>query len=87
MKYNWPDRIKFVLVNSLVNTIIGIAIALFMMSQEVTKKYFSNLREIFLAGIVTSALLTLPIFINEKNIKVSELHVSQDGKQLLWKSS
>jgi membrane protease YdiL (CAAX protease family) len=65
MEYNWPDRIKLVLVNIVLNTIIGIAIALLMLFQDIGKRYFTSLKQLFLVGILLSVLLTLPFFLKE----------------------
>ena len=65
MTYNWPDRFKLILVNILINLIIGVMIAVFIMSQEIAKQYFTELKEIFLAGIILSTLSTLPFFLKE----------------------
>ena len=78
MKYNWPDRFKLVLVNTLLNLIIGTAIAIFMMSQDVCKKYFNTLSQLFGAGIFLSFLLTLPIFLKKWN----ELRSQEDAGEL-----
>jgi len=65
MKYNWPDRIKLILVNMVLNTIIGIVIACVILFQDISKRYFSSLKQIFFVGIFLAILLTLPFFLKE----------------------
>lgn len=65
MTYNWPDRFKLILVNILINLIVGVMIALFIMGQHISKQYFTALRQIFLTGIILSTFLTLPFFLKE----------------------
>ena len=67
MKYNWPDRFKLILVNMVLNTIIGIAIAMFMILQDFAKQYFPSFKQVFSASIFLSVLLTLPFFLKEWN--------------------
>jgi len=65
MTYNWPDRFKLIIVNILINLIIGVAIAGFIMFQDISKQYFTALRQIFLTGILLSTVLTFPFFMKE----------------------
>jgi len=65
MQYNWPDRIKLILVNTVLNTILGVIIAMFILFQDVAKQYFTSLKQIFLVGILLAVLLTLPFFLKE----------------------
>ena len=65
MQYNWPDRIKLIFVNTVLNTILGVIIAMFMLFQDVAKQYFTSLKQIFLVGISLAVLLTLPFFLKE----------------------
>ncbi len=65
MTYNWPDRFKLILVNILINLIVGVMIAVFIMFQDISKQYFTELKQIFLTGILLSTLLTFPFFLKE----------------------
>ena len=65
MTYNWPDRFKLILVNILINLIVGVMIAVFIKFQDISKQYFTELKQIFLAGILLSTLLTFPFFLKE----------------------
>jgi len=71
--YNWPDRFKLILVNILINLIVGVMISVFIMFQDISKLYFTELKQIFLAGILLSTLLTFPVFLREwKKLKSQE---------------
>jgi len=63
MRYNWPDRIKIVLVSLVMNTIIGMFIAGIIASLDCTKIYFTKFSQVYAVGYVLSVIITIPIFL------------------------
>jgi hypothetical protein len=67
MKYNWPDRIKLISVNIILNVITGMFVTIFLVSLDFAKSYLTSFLKAYILGYVLSVLLTLPFFLKEWN--------------------